>query len=158
MATAKKSTSSKATSPKRSRGRPKAEFDKKQFCKLIGLGCTAKEICWFFSTDEGKPANPDTLSKWCKREFDMTFEQYKKENGGVYRNYQLRVNQLNLSATSAPMAIFLGKNYLGQKDCIETVDNTPIEKLDDILKGIKENALVKTMQAESKAKDVDLNE
>jgi hypothetical protein len=56
------------------------------------------------------------------------------------------------------MAIFLGKNYLGQKDCIETVDNTPIEKLDDILKGIKENALVKTMQAESKAKDVDLNE
>lgn len=158
MATAKKSTSSKATSPKRGRGRPKAEFDKKQFCKLIGLGCTAKEICWFFSTDEGKPANPDTLSKWCKREFDMTFEEYKKENGGVYRNYQLRVNQLNLSATSAPMAIFLGKNYLGQKDCIETVDNTPIEKLDDILKGIKENALVKTMQAESKAKDVDLNE
>lgn len=158
MATAKKSTSSKVTSPKRGRGRPKAEFDKKQFCKLIGLGCTAKEICWFFSTDEGKPANPDTLSKWCKREFDMTFEEYKKENGGVYRNYQLRVNQLNLSATSAPMAIFLGKNYLGQKDCIETVDNTPIEKLDDILKGIKENALVKTMQAESKAKDVDLNE
>ena len=151
-------TSKKTTSPKRGRGRPKAEFDKKQFCKLIGLGCTAKEICWFFSTEDGRPANPDTLSKWCKREFDMTFEEYKKENGGVYRNYQLRLNQIKLSAKSAPMAIFLGKNYLGQKDCIETVDNTPIEKLDDILKGIKENALVKTMQAESKAKDVDLNE
>jgi hypothetical protein len=158
MATVKKSTSNKTTSPKRGRGRPKAEFDKKQFCKLIGLGCTAKEICWFFSTEDGRPANPDTLSKWCKREFDMTFEEYKKENGGVYRNYQLRLNQIKLSAKSAPMAIFLGKNYLGQKDCIETVDNTPIEKLDDILKGIKENALVKTMQAESKAKDVDLNE
>jgi hypothetical protein len=158
MATVKKSTSDKTTSSKRGRGRPKAEFDKKQFCKLIGLGCTAKEICWFFSTEDGRPANPDTLSKWCKREFDMTFEEYKKENGGVYRNYQLRLNQIKLSAKSAPMAIFLGKNYLGQKDCIETVDNTPIEKLDDILKGIKENALVKTMQAESKAKDVDLNE
>lgn len=151
-------TSKKTTSPKRGRGRPKIEFDKKQFCKLIGLGCTAKEICWFFSTEDGRPANPDTLSKWCKREFGMTFEEYKKENGGVYRNYQLRLNQIKLSAKSAPMAIFLGKNYLGQKDCIETVDNTPIEKLDDILKGIKENALVKTMQAESKAKDVDLNE
>lgn len=152
MATAKKTTS-----PKRGRGRPKAEFDKKQFCKLIGLGCTAKEICWFFSTEDGRPANPDTLSKWCKREFDMTFEQYKKENGGVYRNYQLRVNQLNLSATSAPMAIFLGKNYLGQKDCIETVDNTPIEKLDDILKGLRENAKERTEKLERQSV-VDLND
>jgi hypothetical protein len=38
------------------------------------------------------------------------------------------------------MAIFLGKNYLGQRDTTEIVDNTPIEKLDEILKGIKENA------------------
>jgi hypothetical protein len=38
------------------------------------------------------------------------------------------------------MAIFLGKNYLGQTDVTEVVDNTPIEKLDSILKGIKDNA------------------
>lgn len=139
-------------------GRPRKDFDKKTFVDLVGLGCNQEEICWFFRDASGKPANIDTLSRWCKREFKMTFQDYKKQHGGVARNIQLRKNQLELSKRSAAMAIFLGKNYLGQKDSFETVDNTPIEKLDDILKGIKENALVKTMQAESKAKDVDLNE
>jgi hypothetical protein len=38
------------------------------------------------------------------------------------------------------MAIFLGKNYLGQKDSFETVDNSSIEHLDQILKGVRQNA------------------
>ena len=70
----------------------------------------------------------------------MDFTAYKKENGGIFRNIQLRQNQLELSKHSAAMAIFLGKNYLGQTDVTEVVDNTPIEKLDSILKGIKDNA------------------
>ena len=70
----------------------------------------------------------------------MDFTAYKKENGGIFRNIQLRQNQLELSRHSAAMAIFLGKNYLGQTDVAEVVDNTPIEKLDSILKGIKDNA------------------
>ena len=31
------------------------------------------------------------------------------------------------------MAIFLGKNYLGQKDVVETEDTTVIDKLESIL-------------------------
>ena len=38
------------------------------------------------------------------------------------------------------MAIFLGKNYLGQRDVFETEDKEAIEKLDKILNGIKANA------------------
>lgn len=121
-------------------GRPRKEFDKKTFVDLIGLGCTQEEICWFFRDNTGKPANIDTLSRWCKREFKLNFQDFKKENGGIMRNIQLRKNQLELSKKNAAMAIFLGKNYLGQKDSFETVDNTPIERLDEILKGIKENA------------------
>lgn len=121
-------------------GRPKKNFDRKTFVDLIGLGCTETEICWFFRDETGKPANIDTLSRWCKREFKLTFAEFKKANGGIMRNYELRRNQLELSKRNAAMAIFLGKNYLGQKDSFETIDNTPIEKLDDILKGIKENA------------------
>lgn len=121
-------------------GRKKAEFDKKTFVDLVGLGCNQQEICWFFRDNTGKPANIDTLSRWCKREFKLTFQEYKKLNGGVARNIQLRKNQLELSKKNAAMAIFLGKNYLGQKDAIETTDNTPIEKLDAILRGFREEA------------------
>jgi hypothetical protein len=121
-------------------GRKKAEFDKKTFVDLVGLGCNQQEICWFFRDNTGKPANIDTLSRWCKREFKLTFQEYKKANGGIARNIQLRKNQLELSKKNAAMAIFLGKNYLGQKDAIETTDNTPIEKLDAILRGFREEA------------------
>jgi hypothetical protein len=38
------------------------------------------------------------------------------------------------------MAIFLGKQYLGQQDHIEVVDNTPIERLDAILAGVRATA------------------
>ena len=37
-------------------------------------------------------------------------------NGGIALKIKLRKNQLRLSETSAAMAIFLGKNYLGQTD------------------------------------------
>ena len=131
-------------------GRPRKEFDKKIFVDLIGLGCTQEEICWFFRDDTGKPANIDTLSRWCKREFKKNFQDFKKENGGIMRNIQLRKNQLELSKKNAAMAIFLGKNYLGQKDSFETVDNTPIEVLDKILEGVKENAERAADESEAK--------
>ena len=121
-------------------GRPKINFDKKQFVDLVGLGCSEKEICWWFRDSSGKPANSDTMTRWVKREFGMTFKDYYEKNGAMYLRVQLRKNQLALSKISASMAIFLGKNYIDQKDSFVTVDNTPIEKLDQILRGIEENA------------------
>lgn len=100
-------------------GRPKKEFDKKTFQDLVGLGCTQEEICWFFRDETGKSANIDTLTRWCKREFDMTFQEYFRQNGCMALKIQLRRNQMNLSKSSAAMAIFLGKNLLGQTDKIE---------------------------------------
>ena len=41
-------------------GRKRKEYDKKQFVDLVGLGCTEKEICWWFRDEKGKPANNDT--------------------------------------------------------------------------------------------------
>ncbi len=38
------------------------------------------------------------------------------QNGGMLFKIKLRRNQLALSERSAAMAIFLGKQYLGQKD------------------------------------------
>lgn len=97
-------------------GRPKKEFDKKSFIDLVGLGCDQKDICWFFRDETGKPANVDTLTRWCKRTFKMTFQEYFKQNSGAALRIRVRQNQLRLSEKSAAMAIFLGKNYLGQSD------------------------------------------
>ena len=100
-------------------GRPRKNFDKKMFVDLVGLGCTEKEICWFFRDDNGRPVKEDTLSRWCKREFGMNFADFFRYNSGFARNISIRRNQLSLTKKSATMAIFLGKNYLGQRDSFE---------------------------------------
>lgn len=109
-------------------GRPKKEFDLKTFQDLVGLGCNQEEICWYFRDETGKPANIDTLTRWCKRTFNMTFQEYFKKNGFMAMKIQLRKNQFELSKRSAAMAIWLGKQYLDQKDSIEVessiTDNT----------------------------------
>ena len=111
------------------RGRPTVNFDKKQFIDLVALGCKQEEICWFFRDETGKVANIDTLSRWCKREFGVTFQEYSKQNSLMALKIQLRRNQFEMSKHSVPMAIWLGKQYLSQKDQQEittagTVDET----------------------------------
>ena len=115
-------------------GRPTKEYDKKSFVDLVGLGCTQEEICWYFRDEKGKAANIDTLSRWCKRVFGVTFQEFYKQNGGFAMKIALRRNQIALSKKSAAMAIFLGKNYLGQTDRIEQIvteveDLTPLADL-----------------------------
>ena len=53
----------------------------------------------------------------------------------------LRRAGFNLAKKSAPVHIFYAKNYLGMTDHVEVVDNTPIERLDAILGGIKSIAM-----------------
>ena len=120
-------------------GRPKKEFDKKTFQDLVGLGCKQEEICWFFRDETGKPANIDTLTRWCKREFGMTFQEYSQQNGGVALKIKLRKNQIELSKKSAAMAIWLGKQYLNQNETPTTDDET-LAKLDELLDEIKTDA------------------
>jgi AraC-like DNA-binding protein len=110
-------------------GRPRKEIDVDNFKKLCGMMCTLSEIAGFFDCSE------DTIERWCKRELGDTFaETFKRysANGKI----TLRRNQFKLSEKNAAMAIFLGKNYLGQTDKIEQIlseveDLTP---LSDMLK------------------------
>ena len=99
-------------------GRPAKEFDRKAFEDLVSLGCSQEEICWFFRDETGKPANIDTLSRWCKRNYHLNFQEYYKNTGLLGLKIKLRRNQFKLSEKNASMAIFLGKNYLGQTDSV----------------------------------------
>ncbi len=129
-------------------GRPKTEYDAKTFSDLVGLGCTQEEICWFFRNETGKPANVDTLSRWCKRTFGLNFQEYFAQNGYMALKIKLRRNQFKLSEKSAAMAIFLGKQYLNQKDSIEVQDKDSLDRLDEILKSVRETAS-KTIQVQT---------
>lgn len=115
-------------------GRPLTEFNKKQFVDLVALGCTEQEICWFFRDETGKCASVNTLSRWCVRTFGQTFQEYSAENKGMALKIQLRRNQLELSKRSAAMAIFLGKNYLGQSDKVTVEDTNGQSAIEQIAK------------------------
>lgn len=115
------------------RGRPQKEIDKSQFEKLCGLQCTAEEICdWFEVSDK-------TLYRWCRKNYGDNFSvifRQKRSKGKI----SLRRSQFRLAENNANMAIFLGKNYLGQTDKpeIEVTDNG---KLSDLIEGLKINDL-----------------
>nr|DAN03345.1 MAG TPA: putative terminase small subunit [Caudoviricetes sp.] len=91
-------------------GRPKKYIDKQLFEQLCGLQCTLEEMEAFFNCDH------KTIARWCRetyegRRFSQVFRE-KRQIGKI----SLRRKQLRLAERSAAMAIFLGKNYLGQKD------------------------------------------
>lgn len=115
-------------------GRPRKEIDLEQFKKLCGLQCTLAEIAGFFDCSE------DTIENWCKRELRRGFSDAFKEYSASGK-ISLRRNQFRLAEKSASMAIFLGKNYLGQRDNIEIEDNAALDKLDEILRANRENAI-----------------
>jgi hypothetical protein len=120
-------------------GRPRIEIDEEHFRKLCEYMCTLDEIAGFFE------CSPDTIERWCERTFATTFADiYKKYS--VRGKISLRRTQFRLAEKSASMAIFLGKQYLGQQDHIEVVDNTPIERLDAILGGLKSIAVAQQEQ------------
>lgn len=99
-------------------------IDKKQFENLCGLQCTLLEICDFFDVED------DTLNSWCKKTYGTTFSEVFKRKRGKGK-ISLRRMQWKLAEKNAAMAIFLGKQYLGQKDKIEYTD--------DGMKSINEN-------------------
>lgn len=130
-----KSKATKQSSTKKKMGRPKKVINQKQFETMCGLQCTRDEICAVLDIED------DTLNRWCKETYNgKTFSAVFEEKRGLGR-MSLRRTQFKLAEKSAAMAIFLGKNYLGQTDHVEIVDNTPIERLDAILGGIKEIAM-----------------
>ena len=100
--------------------RPRKEIDKNQFAKLCDLQCTLQEIAGFFDCSE------DTIERWCKRELKKSFaEAYKKYS--VRGKISLRRFQMKMAEHNATMAIWLGKQYLGQTDKQEVVINRDID-------------------------------
>lgn len=101
---------------------------KESFEELCSIMCSSEEIAGFFHVTQA------TLNKWCKetyggRTFNECFSEFS--SGG---KISLRRTQFELSKNNASMAIFLGKNYLGQKDVLESNVNEKVEITNDMPK------------------------
>jgi len=121
-------------------GRPLKEIDQQQFENLCGLQCTQEEICaWFDVT-------VDTIWSWCKRTYGKTFSEVFRQKRGKGK-ISLRRKQFKLADTSAAMAIFLGKNMLGQSDKLPEEENAGMEAIVNLTKSNLE--LAKNVQRET---------
>ena len=101
------------------------EIDQEQFEKLCNIQCTLEEISDWFRCSE------DTIERWCKRTYDERFKEVHQKFSSKGKA-SLRRMQFKLAEKNATMAIFLGKQYLGQKDYVETtVANNGI--IDDLV-------------------------
>jgi hypothetical protein len=111
----------------------KDKINKASFENLCGMWCTLIEIAEFFGVSE------DTVESWCKDTYNERFSDiYKKKcsKGNVsLRRWQLK----SAEKGNVTMQIWLGKQYLGQRENIEVVSNE-VTKLDELLREIKDNA------------------
>ena len=114
-------------------GRPKKEINQKLFESLCAIQCTEVEICSIFECCE------DTLNSWCKRIYKSTFSEIYKSKCAA-GNSSLRRMQWKLAEKSASMAIWLGKQYLGQRDNVDvTVSDAKGIALDELEKMVMED-------------------
>lgn len=93
--------------------RPTKSISQKQFEQLCQIQCTKEEICAVLDVSD------KTLDRWCKETYETSFSEIfsQKRKGG---HASLRAKQWKLASKSPAMAIFLGKQFLGQTDKVET--------------------------------------
>lgn len=114
-------------------GRPRKEIDRKQAENLARIQCTRDEIADFFDV------SADTIERRCAEwgfeTFAAFFKTYAAEGKSSLRREQYKLAMKG----NATMLIWLGKQYLGQRDQIDhstkggmefTLNYTPRSKRD----------------------------
>ena len=107
-------------------GRPKKEIDYTAVEKLANIQCTQEEIASFLEL------SVRTLQR--DEEFCRIYKK-AQDNGKM----SLRRMQFKLADKNPTMAIWLGKQYLKQKDNVE-VESTQLVKVQELLNKIEEEA------------------
>jgi hypothetical protein len=90
-------------------GRPEIKIDWDVFDKLCNIFCTLEEISAFFECSE------DTIETAVEREKKQKFKEYYRRRC-MKGKMSLRRFQYKQAENNPTMAIWLGKQYLGQED------------------------------------------
>lgn len=91
-------------------GRPRLEISAKTFEGLCSINCTKEEMCGVLGCDE------KTLTKWCKETYGEGFSDIYKKKSANGKASLRRMQFKAAESGNATMQIWLGKQYLGQKD------------------------------------------
>ena len=108
-------------------GRPKKIIDYESVEKLAKIQCTQEEIANFL----------DISSRTLIRD-EKFLEVFNR--GRESGKASLRRIQWKHAEKSASMAIFLGKQYLGQKDNVEVSNTDELNKVKELLSKIEDGA------------------
>lgn len=107
------------------RGRKRIEIDEKQLHELASIHCTQAEAAGVLGV------SLETLKNRLKE------EKYREvwDNGLMDSKASLRRTQFDLAKKNATMAIFLGKQYLDQKDVVNNELNATVrvEKVEYVI-------------------------
>lgn len=108
--------------PEDKRGRPQKEIREDIFEGLCKAQCTKREIYSILAVSE------DTLERWVKRTYECVFAEIwqEKSAGGLVT---LRRAQLRMAETNPTMAIWCGKQYLGQRDKQDVTTTIVVDEL-----------------------------
>ena len=110
--------------------RPKKDIDKNLFEKLCGIQCNKKELCAVLNVSD------KTLDAFARREYGKNFSEVWEEKRGIGK-ISLRRAQFRLAEKNANMAIWLGKQYLDQKDKQEIDHTVKISRLEKLIESIE---------------------
>jgi len=107
-------------------GRPRKEINWDQFEKLCHLHCTLEEICGILDISS------DTLERGCKKKYKTNFAVVFRQKAAAGKmSLRRRQYQAAMSPNASPaMLIWLGKQWLGQKDKHEISDGDLVSKDD----------------------------
>ena len=108
-------------------GRPKIQIDYNTVEKLANIQCTQEEIASFLNI------SVRTLQR--DEEFCRIYKK-GQENGKM----SLRRIQYKLAEKNTSMAIFLGKQFLGQRDNVEVKAPEELNKVTELLNKLEEEA------------------
>ena len=91
-------------------GRPKTDISVKTFEGLCSINCTKDEMCGIFDCDE------KTLTRWCKDTYGLGFSDVYKKKSASGKASLRRMQFKAAESGNVTMQIWLGKQYLEQKD------------------------------------------
>jgi hypothetical protein len=114
-------------------GRPPKEFDKETFEGLCEIQCTQAEICNVLRTSD------KTLSRWVEDTYGMSYSEAYKTYADMGKKSLRRLQFESAHKGNTAMLIWLGKQYLGQKDKSEVTENLATIKLDSLIEQLEQD-------------------
>ena len=108
-------------------------IDKGHFEGMCKIQCTKDEMCGIFNVNE------QTLTKWCEHEYSMGFCDIYKKLASTGKMSLRRQQFKSAENGNVTMQIWLGKQWLGQTDKVESSNinmgtETSLDRIENIIK------------------------